>query len=88
MVLVARAKRRVAHELGSAAMNADASQTALCSYLCAITLAGLALNALFTWWWADPVAGLVMVPIIAREGLDALRGKSCCEGGSCPRFQR
>ncbi len=79
MVLVAGAKRRVAHDLGSAAMNADASQTALCSYLCAIALAGLALNALFAWWWADPVAGLVMVPIIAREGLDALKGKPCCE---------
>ena len=67
MPLLAHAKRKVARDMGSAAMKADATQTELCTWLSAILLAGLILNALFGWWWADPVAGLVMVPIIARE---------------------
>lgn len=77
MPLLARAKRRVAGALSSGAMRADARQTDFCTYLSAILLGGLALNALFGWWWADPVAGLVMVPIIASEGWTALKGKSC-----------
>jgi divalent metal cation (Fe/Co/Zn/Cd) transporter len=77
MNVLARAKRRVAKGISSAAMRADAQQTALCSYLSAILLGGLALNALCGWWWADPVAGLVMVPLIAKEGSDALKGKNC-----------
>ncbi len=81
MPLLARAKRRVAVEIGSAALAADSQQTSLCTYLSIILLAGVGLNAAFGWWWADPVAGLGMVPIIAREGFDALRGKQCC--GSC-----
>lgn len=55
--------------------DADATQTALCTYLSAILLGGLLLNALVGWWWADPVAALVMVPIIVREGLDGIRGE-------------
>ena len=78
MPVLARAKRRVASRIGSAAMTADAKQTEFCTYLSAILLGGLLLNALVGWWWADPVAALVMVPIIAKEGLDALRGKTCC----------
>lgn len=78
MPLLARAKRRVAGRIASAAMTADARQTEFCTYLSAILLGGLLLNALFGWWWADPLAGLVMVPIIAKEGSDALRGKTCC----------
>ena len=66
--------------IDSAAMAADARQTDFCFYLSFILVGGLGLNALFGWWWADPLAGLVMVPIIAREGYQALRGKSC---GSC-----
>jgi len=77
MPLLARAKRNVARELGSNAMVADSRQTDLCAYLSAILLVGLILNALFGWWWADPVAALVMVPIIAKEGIEALRGKTC-----------
>jgi divalent metal cation (Fe/Co/Zn/Cd) transporter len=77
MPLLARAKRRVAAALGSDAMNADSRQSDLCAYLSAILLGGLALNAAFGWWWADPVAALMMVPIIAQEGINALRGKSC-----------
>lgn len=81
MPLLARAKRRVARGIESAAMTTDARQTELCSYLSAILLGGLLLNALLGWWWADPLAGLLMVPIIAREGFGALRGKACCAEG-------
>lgn len=77
MPLLARAKRRVAAQLNSRAMKADSRQTDLCAYLSAILLGGLLLNALFGLWWADPVAGLVMLPIIAREGFTALRGETC-----------
>ncbi len=77
MPLLSRAKRNVGRAIGSNALIADAKQTALCTYLSAITLAGLLLNALLGWWWADPVAALVMVPIIVREGLEGLRGEHC-----------
>src|SRR6266853_857973 len=81
MPLLARAKRRVAAGIGSAAMKADSRQTDFCTYLSAILLGGLLLNAVVGWWWADPVAGFVMVPIIAKEGVDAIRGKGCQECG-------
>jgi divalent metal cation (Fe/Co/Zn/Cd) transporter len=77
MPLLARAKRRVAADLDSRAMHADSKQSDICAYLAAILLAGLTANALLGWWWADPVAGLCMVPIIGKEGLAAFRGKSC-----------
>ena len=77
MPVLARAKRKVAQGLSSSAMHADSRQTDLCAYLSAILLAGLLLNAALGWWWADPVAGAIMVPIIAKEGIDALRGKNC-----------
>lgn len=79
MPLLTRAKRRVARELNSTAMAADAKQTEFCTYLSAILLGGLLLNALLGWWWADPAAALVMVPIIGKEGIEALRGDTCCE---------
>jgi len=79
MPILARAKRRVAAGLGSGAMHADSKQADFCAYLSAILLGGLLLHALFGWWWSDPVAGLVMVPIIAKEGVDGLRAKACCE---------
>ena len=81
MPLLSRSKRIVARELGSAAMHADAKQTEFCTYLSAILLTGLVLNSLFGLWWADPLAALVMVPIIAKEGIEALQGKAC--QGSC-----
>lgn len=81
MPLLAHAKRRVAARLDSAALVADSRQTDLCAYLSAILLAGLALNAAFGWWWADPLAALCMTPIIFREGTQALRGKHC---ETCP----
>jgi divalent metal cation (Fe/Co/Zn/Cd) transporter len=79
MPLLSRAKRRVGVALGSAAMATDARQTDFCTYLSAILLGGLLLSGLFGLWWADPVAGLVMVPIIAREGISGWQGKSCCD---------
>ncbi|CAA9229904.1 MAG: hypothetical protein AVDCRST_MAG42-1072 [uncultured Chthoniobacterales bacterium] len=77
MPLLARAKRRVAARMNSRALAADSRQTQLCAYLSAILLVGLALNYLFGWWWSDPLAALIMVPIIAREGIEALRGETC-----------
>ena len=79
MPLLSRAKRKVASELGSAAMHADSKQTEFCAFLSAILLGGLTINALFGLWWADPVAALAMVPVIAKEGIDGLRGKACQE---------
>lgn len=81
MPLLVRAKRNVARAINSRAMLAEAKQTQLCMYLSVILLAGLGLNALAGWWWADPVAALVMVPIIGNEGREALRGDECtCHG--------
>lgn len=77
MPLLARAKRRIAARLKSRALDADSRQSSICAYLAAILLGGLLLNALFGWWWADPLAALAMCPIIAKEGLQALRGESC-----------
>jgi divalent metal cation (Fe/Co/Zn/Cd) transporter len=82
MPLLARAKRKVATEIGSKAMHADSRQTDFCAYLSAILLGGLLLNLAFGWWWADPIAGLLMVPIIGREAARALRGEACCHGCS------
>jgi len=79
MPLLSRAKRRVGAHLKSAAMNADAKQTEFCTYLSAILLGGLILNMVSDLWWADPVAALIMVPIIAKEGVDGLRAKTCCD---------
>ena len=78
MPILARAKRRVACGMGSSALSAEATQTMLCTYLSVILLGGLLLNAGFGWWWADPIAALVMVPIIGREGWEAMRGRSTC----------
>jgi divalent metal cation (Fe/Co/Zn/Cd) transporter len=78
MPLLARAKRRVASELGSQAMKADAIQTDFCVYLSGVLVVGLVLNAVLGWWWADPINALIMVPIIAKEGIDGIRVKGCC----------
>ena len=77
MPLLARSKRKVAAVVNSRAMRSDSRQTDLCAYLSAILIGGLILNAAFGWWWADPVAALIMVPIIANEGAEALRGEIC-----------
>jgi divalent metal cation (Fe/Co/Zn/Cd) transporter len=70
MPLVSRAKKKVGDSMSSAAMHADAKQTDFCVYLSGILLVGLLLNTALAWWWADPIAALVMVPIIAKEGVD------------------
>ncbi len=77
MPLLARAKRSVASQLNSRAMLADSKQTDICAYLSAILLVGLILNAVVDWWWADPLAALIMIPIITKEGIEALRGETC-----------
>lgn len=77
MPILARAKRRVAHGLSSSALRADAAQTSLCAYLSLIALVGVGLNSFAGWWWADPLAALLMVPIIGREGLEGVRGAVC-----------
>jgi divalent metal cation (Fe/Co/Zn/Cd) transporter len=82
MPVLARAKLHVARALQSRALESDAAQTSLCAYLSVIALAGVALNATLSWWWADPLAALLMVPIIAREGVKGLRGEAC-EDPSC-----
>ena len=79
MPWLAYAKRKAASDLNSAALRADSRQTSLCAYLSVILLGGLILNAVLGWWWADPVAALCMLPIIVKEGREALRGETCCD---------
>lgn len=81
MPLLVRAKRKVARGIKSGALMADSKQTELCTYLSAILLVGLLLNAFLGWWWADPVAALIMVPIIVNEGVEGIRGETCCDDG-------
>ena len=83
MPVLARAKRRVARQMSSRALDAEATQTSLCAYLSVIALAGVAFNAWFGWWWADPVAALAMVPIIAKEGIEGARGEAHCADDCC-----
>ena len=79
MPILSRAKKKVGRELGSTAMCADARQTDFCVYLSAILLIGLLLNASLGWWWADPAAAIIMVPVIAKEGVQAMKGDTCCD---------
>jgi divalent metal cation (Fe/Co/Zn/Cd) transporter len=93
MPLLVRAKRRTGRELGSATVLADSTQTMLCTYLSAVLLVGLVLNAAFGWSWADPIAALVIAGVAVKEGVEAWRGEHCddCappaaarpEGGGC-----
>jgi divalent metal cation (Fe/Co/Zn/Cd) transporter len=75
---LAIAKRRVGERLGSAAATSESRQTLLCAYLSAALLVGLGANAVAGWWWADPVAGLAIAGVAAREGWKAWQGDSCC----------
>lgn len=75
MLWLARAKRRTAAELGSRALAADAEQTQACWYLSIVVLAGIGLNALFGWWWADPAAALGVSILLVREGREAWSGE-------------
>jgi divalent metal cation (Fe/Co/Zn/Cd) transporter len=76
MPALAWAKRRTADELGSPTLRADSTETLLCAWLSAALLAGLVLNAVAGWWWADPLAALVIAGLAAREGLEAIRGET------------
>jgi divalent metal cation (Fe/Co/Zn/Cd) transporter len=78
MPVLSLAQRRTGRELGSASAVADSKQTLLCTYLSAVVLVGLGLNAAWGWTWADPLAGLVIAAVAVREGLEAWRGDSCC----------
>ena len=80
MPLLARAKRRVGHALGSSATVSEAKQTSLCAYLSVALLVGLGANAVFGLWWADPLAALVIAGIAAREGVQSWRGQACNDG--------
>jgi divalent metal cation (Fe/Co/Zn/Cd) transporter len=83
MPVLARAKRELAPALGSAAAIADAKQTSLCAAMSGVLLAGLGANALFSWWWADPLAGLGLAALAAAEGRRAWQAESladtCCD---------
>lgn len=74
MPLVAWGKLRAAREIGSAALRAEAKETLACSYLSAALLIGLVANAAAGWWWADPIAALLMVPWLLKEGMEGWQG--------------
>jgi len=78
MLWLARRKRQLAHELDSEALEADAFQTTACWWLSVAALLGVGLNGLFGWWWADPAAALVIAGLIAHEGRNTWKGRSCC----------
>jgi divalent metal cation (Fe/Co/Zn/Cd) transporter len=78
MPVLSLAQRRAGRELGSLSAVADSKQTLLCTYLSAILLAGLVVNSLWGWSWADPIAALGIAGIAVREGLNAWRGDPCC----------
>ncbi len=78
MPVLSGAQRRAGGELGSASAVADSRQTLLCAYLSAVLLAGLLLNALFGWWWADPLVALAIAGVAVQEGRTAWRGQHCC----------
>ncbi len=76
MPLLARAKRRVGHELGSAATVSEAAQNQICAYLSIALLVGLLANALLGWWWADPAAALAIAGLAGKEGWESWKGES------------
>ncbi|MFI2350741.1 cation transporter [Streptomyces sp. NPDC019443] len=78
MPFMSAAQRKAGRELGSASAIADSKQTLLCTYLSAVLLVGLVLNATLDWSWADPIAALVIAAIAVKEGRDAWQGKGCC----------
>jgi divalent metal cation (Fe/Co/Zn/Cd) transporter len=80
MPLLARAKRRVGHQLGSAATVSEGGQNMICAYLSVALLVGLGANALLGWWWADPLTALLIAGVAAREGVESWRGTACSAG--------
>ncbi|MEU4479633.1 cation transporter [Micromonospora sp. NPDC023966] len=84
MPLLVRAKRRTGRELGSATVLADSTQTMLCTYLSAVLLVGLVVNAAWGWSWADPIAALVIAGVAVKEGREAWRGEHCDDCAPLP----
>jgi len=78
MPVLSAAQRRAGRELGSRSAVADSKQTLLCTYLSGVLLVGLAVNSVFGWWWADPIAALMIAAVAVREGREAWRGHHCC----------
>jgi len=78
MPVLSWAQRRAGRELGSISAVADSKQTLLCTYLSGVLLVGLVLNSTLGWWWADPLAALVIAAVAVKEGRDAWRGETCC----------
>ena len=87
MPILARIKRSVATAIGSPALRGDAACSITCAYMAAALLAGLALNALFGWWWADPISALGIVYFVIREGREAWSGEECCDDCSVEEAQ-
>jgi len=85
MPLIAWGKLRAARALGSASLRAEAKETLACAYLSLTLLLGLGANAWLGWWWADPVAAILMVPWLVKEGLEGLRGEACEDDDDCDR---
>ncbi|WP_299957689.1 cation transporter [uncultured Modestobacter sp.] len=82
MPVLSAAQRRAGRAIGSASAVADSRQTLLCTYLSAVLLVGLAANSLLGWWWADPLAALVIAAVAVKEGREAWRGEGCCAPGA------
>jgi divalent metal cation (Fe/Co/Zn/Cd) transporter len=85
MPFLSWAQRRTGRALGSTTVVADSTQTLLCTYLSAVLLVGLVLDATLGWSWADPIAGLVIAAVAAREGVEAWKGDACCNPGPIGR---
>jgi divalent metal cation (Fe/Co/Zn/Cd) transporter len=79
MPWLAKQKRQLSEATASAALRADAAESALCGYLAMIALAGLAVNAIWRVSWADPIAALALLPLIVHEGWEAMKGMTCCD---------
>lgn len=79
MPVLSRAQRRAGRALGSTSAVADSKQTLLCTYLSGVLLAGLVLNSVLGWWWADPLAALILAAVAVKEGREAWRGEACCD---------
>src|SRR6202040_1081879 len=78
MPWLTKQKRRLSVATGSAALRADAAESAVCGYLALIALAGLVVNSIWRVSWADPISALALLPLIVREGWEAMKGKPCC----------
>jgi divalent metal cation (Fe/Co/Zn/Cd) transporter len=87
MPVLSYAQRRAGREFGSASAVADSKQTLLCTYLSGVLLVGLIVNATLGWWWADPLAALVIAAVAVKEGREAWRGDACCAPGAALRAE-